>query len=121
MRYPDIIVYALKNIITGMFYFGVTENLSLRTSTHLSLLRNNKHPLKPMQQDFNKYGINSFVFGEIKRFRWYKTSSTALDYEKQMIESAPLCYNIYGNKNSLYKTAKKEKEISKQLTDILGE
>jgi predicted GIY-YIG superfamily endonuclease len=43
-------------------YIGCTSNLKQRTSIHLHYLRNKKHANKLLQEDFNRFGEESFQF-----------------------------------------------------------
>ena len=51
-------VYAIRHKPTGRIYVGSTGNLEARIATHMSKLRNHKHPCRAMQADFDVYGDN---------------------------------------------------------------
>ena len=55
-------VYMIQNNITGKKYIGSSFNVSSRMHDHLLELKRNRHTNKEMQEDFNKYGENSFSF-----------------------------------------------------------
>lgn len=58
--YAGIYQYTCKN--TNRKYIGSSINLEKRHVQHLSLLKNSKHIIKDFQNDFNKYGIESFKY-----------------------------------------------------------
>jgi group I intron endonuclease len=55
-------LYKIENKITGRIYIGATCDFNTRKREHLRELRKNKHKNPLMQNDFNKYGIDSFMF-----------------------------------------------------------
>ena len=55
-----MIVYQIKNKITGRSYIGQTKNLHQRMIAHLSALRRNAHSNYLLQEDFNIYGESAF-------------------------------------------------------------
>lgn len=70
MDYPKI-VYAIQHRATKRIYIGITNDLENRYKVHLSLLRNNKHTAKLMQEEYNKYGgmYDVFILDEIRDYR----------------------------------------------------
>lgn len=55
-------IYKITCIATGKFYIGSSIDLKRRKFWHFSQLRNNKHANAHLQNAFNKYGIDNFVF-----------------------------------------------------------
>lgn len=55
-------IYVIKCIANGKIYLGSSVDIARRWSSHLSQLKNDKHPNKQMQEDFNKYGWDRFSF-----------------------------------------------------------
>lgn len=55
-------VYMIECLINGNVYVGSCVNLYRRKISHFSLLRNNHHDNKDLQYDFNKYGVNCFLY-----------------------------------------------------------
>ncbi|MBS4539797.1 GIY-YIG nuclease family protein [Clostridium sp. D2Q-11] len=55
-------VYSIANISSNKIYIGSTVNYKKRIQKHLSLLRRDKHINKQLQEDFNKYGEDNFIF-----------------------------------------------------------
>lgn len=53
-------VYQIVNEVNGKKYIGSSINIENRYKTHLSNLRNNKHPNKKLQNAANRYGLNKF-------------------------------------------------------------
>lgn len=62
MRFPRQI-YAIKHNVTKRIYIGSTSrSLEDRYKDHILQLRKNKHSVKLMQDDFNKYGEDYSVY-----------------------------------------------------------
>lgn len=59
-------VYKIKNVTTGEYYIGSSKNLSNRLMAHKVMLRSNKHTNYKLQDSYNKYGEDSFVFYELE-------------------------------------------------------
>ena len=56
-------IYGIRNIKSGRIYVGQTiYNFGDRRDAHFSMLRNGKHPVKKMQEDFNYLGCTNFEF-----------------------------------------------------------
>ena len=55
-------VYQIRNIITNVCYSGQSIHLKQRPGQHWSALKNNKHWNGHLQNSYNKYGKEFFVF-----------------------------------------------------------
>lgn len=55
-------VYEIRNVETGLRYVGSSVDVSNRWSTHRSLLRSNQHHSWKLQEAFNWYGEENFLF-----------------------------------------------------------
>ena len=55
-------VYLIENIVTHRKYVGRTRQLERRVKLHKNALIGKRHPNELMQNDCNKYGIESFKF-----------------------------------------------------------
>lgn len=55
-------IYKITNRTTKKIYIGSATNFCRRWSAHYSLLRRNKHENEYLQNAWNKYGENDFVF-----------------------------------------------------------
>jgi predicted GIY-YIG superfamily endonuclease len=74
-------IYKIENKITGEKYIGQTLNYEKRIENHLSKLRNNKHVNYKLQNAWNKYGEENFVFSKEE----YDISKEELN-EKEILE-----------------------------------
>ena len=61
-------IYKILNIINNKIYIGSAVNIDRRWSEHKSLLTNNKHHSKYLQNSFNKYGTENFLFEVVEKF-----------------------------------------------------
>lgn len=57
-----ICIYQIRNLINNKVYIGQTVNEKRRRANHLFLLRTNQHHSIKLQNAYNKYGENNFVF-----------------------------------------------------------
>ena len=61
--YKNSGIYCIKNTINNKMYIGITnDKLFKRISRHDVNLRNNKHVNEKLQNAYNKYGAENFVF-----------------------------------------------------------
>lgn len=55
-------IYRIKNLINGKCYYGSSKEIEKRWKTHLNQLRNKKHINCILQNAWNKYGEDNFIF-----------------------------------------------------------
>lgn len=56
-------IYCIRNIVNNKRYIGSTYlSFGDRRDVHFAMLRNGKHHSKLLQDDYNKYGENNFLF-----------------------------------------------------------
>ena len=55
-------LYAITNEISGKTYFGTTTRPKDRFHQHAHLLRKGKHYNKALQEDWNLYGEENFIY-----------------------------------------------------------
>lgn len=55
-------IYIIRNLVNNHFYLGSTVNFNKRKKSHYNSLLKNKHHCRYLQNAFNKYGENNFVF-----------------------------------------------------------
>lgn len=59
-------IYQIKNTVNGKIYIGSSSNLTQRKKDHFRKLRHNRHSNAHLQNAFNKYGEDNFVFEVIE-------------------------------------------------------
>lgn len=59
-------IYSITNKLTNKFYIGSSTNLHKREISHFSNLRKNNHCNANLQNSYNKYGKDNFVFKVIE-------------------------------------------------------
>lgn len=84
-------IYSIVNKIDGQRYVGQTIDIERRKRTHFSKLKNNTHPNYLLQEAWNTWGEESFIF-EFKQC-YIKDQKELDDLEKQEIKK----YNSYEN------------------------
>lgn len=71
LNQPDnmIGIYKIRNIVNNKIYVGSThKSFNMRFKTHINLLNTNKHENSLLQNAWNKYGNDCFVFEIIESF-----------------------------------------------------
>lgn len=102
-------VYGIKNIITNKVYVGATKHLQFRLLKHFNELFHNRHRTKKLQEDFNKYGFDSF-----KIIVYYSGSDINLLEEEKQKQISIGIDNLYNEKISGYWV---KEEYRKQLAN----
>lgn len=88
-------IYKILCTTSGKFYIGSSQQLTRRKIYHFNRLRANKHPNPHLQNSYNLYGEQSFLYEVIK----YCTVSDLLQEEQQIID-------YYWEKKVLFNVAK---------------
>lgn len=104
-------IYTITCKNNGKIYYGRSQEFEKRTRAHLNMLRSNTHNNLYMQEDFNKYGENSFVFEIIHE---YDNIQKSIEIEQQYIdENIGIGYNIGGSISGgdLFTTNPRKEEI----------
>lgn len=104
-------IYAIKNIINGKLYIGLSSKIEKRFLYHKKCLIKNKHLNKHLQSSFNKIGIDNFEFYIIEECSIEELN----DKEKYYID----LYKTYDNNYGYNKTygggfGKMSEEINEQ-------
>lgn len=73
-------IYQIKNIINDKRYIGQTVNEKRRKANHLFLLRRNQHHSTKLQNAYNKYGEENFVFEMLEECEVEKLNEKELLY-----------------------------------------
>lgn len=55
-------IYGIYCKVNKKLYIGSSNNIERRWKIHRSLLKHNKHFNKYLQQSYNKYGLNEFIY-----------------------------------------------------------
>jgi group I intron endonuclease len=92
------VVYQIKNKIDNKIYVGSTNNISKRWHTHRKKLSTNKHHSPYLQNAWNKYGEDCFIFEVLETLQ---SKKEMLDCEQKWLNKT-LCYD----KENGYNTCK---------------
>lgn len=55
-------VYKIKNIINGKIYIGSSKDINKRWKQHLNLLKKGIHHSYKLQEEWDQFGENCFIF-----------------------------------------------------------
>jgi len=77
--------YSITNTITGKKYVGQSTAYPHRWNRHKARLRNNTHESRSLQQDYNKYGKDAFVFEVLEEYPADTSSKLLLERERETI------------------------------------
>ena len=104
-------VYRITNTITGDFYIGSSNDVKRRWAAHKIPSTWKKESNKKLYQDFQKYGVDKFVFEILEEVEEEKLK----EMEQQLIETLKPTYNDR-NANGLNVERRKEskKEYHKE-------
>lgn len=90
-------IYAIKNLCTGHVYIGQTgENFQRRYWHHQWKLRNNQHDNSYLQNSWNKYGEENFVFMVISVTENHKELDGLEIQYIDLYKKAYKSYNVLG-------------------------
>ena len=99
--------YIIGCMRNDKIYVGVTYNPKSRYLSHICALRGNRHINKDLQEDFNRYGEDSFVFKVIDA----STCGRRYEKEKRLMEALKTYDPEHGyNQNDVYFKSKKKDE-----------
>lgn len=59
-------IYQIRNTVSEKIYVGSAKDLKARKRTHFSQLRTNQHPNNHLQNSYNKYNNEDFIFEVIE-------------------------------------------------------
>jgi len=94
-------VYKIYNNQTGRVYIGSSCRIEYRWTDHKRSLKNHCHANYLMQQDYEKYGMDSFEFSIVE----VCDDDSKLEREKYYAEEVYDCLNIDGKNSKGYNLA----------------
>ena len=84
-------VYQIRNLLNDKIYIGSSKNIDQRWAEHVSLLRGNYHHNPHLQNAWNKYGEDEFIFEMIEVM---KDENKLLLREQWCLDNCSPDYNI---------------------------
>lgn len=115
-------IYQIENLVTGIKYYGRTNNPQRRKTTHFRELEQNKHINSKLQNAFNKYGKENFVFTILEEIedkeKVFEREEYYLNLEEEKYNiskssRSPGNYIHYGSDNGFYGKHHSEETKSK--------
>lgn len=115
-------IYKIENIINNKIYIGSTKkSFKIRFNAHKNLLRRNKHENPILQNSWNKYGEDNFVFSVLFEFENISEKDLLLlekkEIEKHKSNNRLLGYNICNVGKSRIGTKWSEESKKKRMGD----
>lgn len=108
-------IYQIKNKITEQIYIGSSKNYENRKRRHIQSLNNNKHINPKLQNSWNKYGFDSFLFSVL-----FETDNLFEDEQKELDKlNWNTCFNICKKAGGGDQTSYREDydEIKKRISN----
>jgi group I intron endonuclease len=87
-------IYKIINVVNNKFYVGSAVDFKRRKTRHFSELRNKKHNNKKLQNAWNKYGEQAFVFVIVEELALGVDILAAETVWLQEHVGKDYCYNI---------------------------
>ncbi|KKQ97048.1 MAG: hypothetical protein UT24_C0054G0002 [Candidatus Woesebacteria bacterium GW2011_GWB1_39_12] len=84
-------IYQIRNLINGKAYIGSTINFNNRKCSHFNLLKANKHPNCKLQNAWNKYGEQNFIFEGVEEV---PEKEKLIEREQYYLDETSPEYNI---------------------------
>lgn len=110
-------IYSILNIKNNKAYIGQTirDNLWDRIRKHFEKLRANTHPNKKLQNAYNKYGEESFIYFPLCSCKNYELNELEIKYIK-LFDTFKTGYNMTeGGQGVISKDAQLKNKISNQI------
>jgi group I intron endonuclease len=111
------VIYAITNVVNGKKYVGSATLFHKRKKDHLNRLKNGKHHSNKLQNAYNKYGKENFIFSIIEIV---DTTDVLIQAEQKWIDELKPEYNmtLIAGLNS-HIGMKRSEETKKKISDGL--
>ena len=111
-------VYKIENKINGKLYIGSSVNIESRLKSHIKELNNNSHNNNYLQNAWNKYGENNFIFEviEVVEDKNYLREREQYYIDIYKVTDHSIGYNILPNTN-IGLGVKASKEVRSKISD----
>lgn len=83
-------IYRIRNVATEKCYIGSSKNIRSRELEHWRMLKKNIHHSRALQNVYNKYGRNSFVFEILEEV----DTANLIAREQHYLDTMKPAYNI---------------------------
>jgi group I intron endonuclease len=111
------VIYCIENLINHKLYIGSTNYFNKRKQLHLKRLNSNIHHSKILQNSWNKYGENNFIF---KILEEVKDKKELLKREQWYIDNYNCEFNVCKVAGSSLGVKRSEKTKQKIRQSNLG-
>lgn len=113
------VIYKIQNLCNGNIYVGSALNYPQRRKNHLSKLKNHKHHSQYLQNAWNKYGEQNFIFEILE----YCIKENLIEREQYYIDTLNPKYNICriaGSRLGMVHSEETKNKISENCKGMLG-
>lgn len=108
-------IYQIRNLVNDKIYIGSTENLFIRKNNHFYTLKNLIHRNNKLQNSYNKYGEQNFVFEVIE---FIENKDKLLEIEQFWLDKFNVVsegYNIQPIAGKIHITEEVRKKMSGKI------
>lgn len=105
-------IYQIRNIINNKIYIGQSIDLKLRKKMHFSNLRNNSHGNKHLQNSWNKYGSENFIFEILLYCENFELTYYEQEYVNRKLNIYNICVEIVNSPKGRKLSEEAKKKIS---------
>lgn len=103
-------IYKIQCVKNNKVYIGQTKNYTKRRKEHINDLKNNRHCNEYLQTDYNKFGVQSFVYSVIELVE-DNLGNEREDYWMNFYGGIN-SQNIYNSMNSINKSIYMKRKLS---------
>ena len=84
-------IYSIRNLVNDHIYIGSSVNIESRWRSHKNQLKKNRHHSSKLQNAYNKYGKDNFIFEVIS---YIEDKTKLINYEQKWLDFFNPEYNI---------------------------
>lgn len=109
-------IYIIRNLVSGNFYIGQSQNIITRWEQHCKALQGNRHHNRHLQLAWNKYGKSAFEF-HVLEYCLLDQLDDREQYYLDMHTKNANCYNIATDARAFARGTKHSVETRNKMSE----